>query len=74
MRLVSGHIFLNGNIEFGQARGNAAAGGGKTGWQPTKDAVDTTNGTIYNPKKKKRKVIKQEGWWFIEKGGEKVYF
>lgn len=72
-RVISGHVHINGTIDYSQ---KARTGGPASGsWQPNREEVDTSRWTILDPdKKKNRKVMAEGEWWFIEKGGEKIWF
>ncbi|PNY27628.1 Uncharacterized protein TCAP_02448 [Tolypocladium capitatum] len=76
-RVISGHIHINGTLDYSQKARTAgqASGSSKDRWQPTRDQVDTHKWTIYDPEKKKNRKVSSEGeWWYIEKGGDKLWF
>ena len=72
-RVISGHVHVNGQIDYSRrARGGT---GSHARWYPTRDQVDQGKWTVYDPEKKKhRKVFAENEWWYIEKGGDKVWF
>lgn len=76
-RVISGHIHMNGAIEYSQRARNTdgQAGSSKSGWQPSRDKVDQKTWTIYDPESKKNRKVASEGeWWYIQKGAETMWF
>ncbi|KAL1878038.1 hypothetical protein VTK73DRAFT_8262 [Phialemonium thermophilum] len=75
-RVVSGHIHINGRIDYSRERRKAKkSSGSNQGWQPIREEVDFQTWTIYDPEKKKNRKVMQDGdWLYIEKGGIKVWF
>lgn len=75
-RVISGHIHGDGSIDYSQkSHTSGQASGSGSGWQPTRDQVDMTNWDVYDPeRRKKRKVMSDGDWWYIEKGGVKIWF
>ncbi|KAI0182251.1 hypothetical protein EV127DRAFT_517925 [Xylaria flabelliformis] len=79
-RAISGHIMMNGYIEFGknkQASTSHTSSRDTSSWKPDRKEVDTKKWAIYDPVgKKTRKVHADENsdWWFVEIGGVKTYF
>ncbi|GAB0139165.1 hypothetical protein EsDP_00007378 [Epichloe bromicola] len=74
-KVISGHIHMNGMLEYSQKARAVAGSSSKGSWMPSREDVDTENWIIYDPqKKKKRKVMSEGEWWYIERGGMKEYF
>lgn len=59
-RVISGHVHINGKVDYSQ---KARTGGQSSGsnWQPTREQVDTSEWTIYDPEKKKNRKVMAEG-------------
>ncbi|KAJ0158924.1 hypothetical protein CTA2_10628 [Colletotrichum tanaceti] len=79
-RVVSGHIHLDGTVDYGRPRGNTGSdreegpstrnsgnrpeSGESSAWKPAREYVDTGNWTIYDSDKRKTREVREENGWW----------